>query len=227
MGKKCPPGVICIENMTLIIIILVIAILMYFGFFSITSYVYNRSNKNSSSNSSNSSRTYSNVDYTLSVGENRVNNQNKTGLYPRPGYSFSNIENDVLLNPYQAPLRDNRLFPNINSFPNKIPINVPTQSYDTNYRQIGILTRIGGNKETIIPLMGRPLITNRDNWNFYTLSENNNMLKLPISHDGRKCMSQNGCKDLYTGDTVSVDGYNDSFKVTTYENNSPQYIPYL
>ena len=87
--------------------------------------------------------------------------------------------------------------------------------------------------------MGRPLITNRDKWNFYAMSENNNLLKLPISigcgsstskcntNSYTKCMGQNGCNDLYTGDTVKVDGYNDMFKVTTYENNMPQYIPYL
>ena len=108
-----------------------------------------------------------------------------------------------------------------------MPINVPTQSFDTTYRQIGILTRIGGDKETILPLLGRPLITNRDKWNFYTMSENNSMLKLPISHNGKKGMSENGVDDVYTGDTVVVDGYNDSFKVTTYENNLPQYIPYI
>ena len=164
-------------------------------------------------------------EYVLNISNTNPPNSTSTGLYPRPGYSFSNIENDVLLNPYQAPLRDNRIFPNAN-YPNRVPINVPTQSYDSTYRQIGILTRIG-DKETILPLLGRPLITNRDKWNFYTLSESNNLLKLPVSHKGRKCMSQNGCDDLYTGDTVKIDGYNDSFKVTTYENDSPQYIPYL
>jgi len=173
-------------------------------------------------------------DYVINIDANQNQDSNQApnrdsnrGLFPRASYSFSNVENDVLLNPYQAPLRDNRLFPNLNFLSNKIPINVPTQSFDTNYRQIGILTRIGGDKETILPLLGRPLITNRDKWNFYTMSETNNFLKLPISHNGRKCMSDLGCNDLYTGDTVIVDGYNDSFKVTTYENNLPQYIPYI
>ena len=207
--SKCPPGVICIENMTIIFIIIIIIIISYF--------MYNYVLKDKPSTS----------EYVLNISNTNPQNQQNTGLYPRPSYSFSNVENDVLMNPYQAPLRDNRIFPNLAaSSPNRIPINVPTQSYDSSYRQIGILTRIGG-KETILPILGRPLITNRDKWNFYTLSESNNLLKLPVSHKGRKCMDQNGCDDLYTGDTVIVDGYNDSFKVTTYENNSPQYIPYI
>jgi len=228
MPKKCPPGVICIENMTLVFIVLLVLLISYFGYNRIINYTQN--NRISSS---------SNIEYNLNV-EN--GNNRSSGLYPQPGYSYSNIENDVLLNPYQAPLRDNRMFPNNNnnnSFTKKMPINVATQSYDTNYRQIGILTRNNNDKETIIPLMGRPLMANRDKWNFYTMSETNNMLKLPVSllknkaktpcqsNTYTKCMGQNGCDDLYTGDTVHVDGYNDSFKVTTYENNVPQYIPYI
>jgi hypothetical protein len=227
MANKCPAGVICIENMTLFLIIVIILLILYLGYYSIIKFI--NINNRSTSNSSNR--------YTVNIGDNDGNsNSQKSGLYPRPGYSFSNIENDVLLNPYQAPLRDNRIFPNLGDYlnlRNRVPINVPTQSYDTNYRQVGILTRTSGDKETILPLMGKPLITNRDKWNFYAMSENNNMLKLPIStlrsgsSSYTKCMGQNGCNDLYTGDTVKVDGYNDSFNVTTYENDTPRYIPYL
>jgi hypothetical protein len=202
---KCPPGVVCIENMTVAFIVVILIIMIYFVF----NYVLN--NKNSDSK------------YVLNINNTE---QETAGLYPKAAYSFSNLENDVLLNPYQAPLRDNRVFPNLTLPRNRIPINVPTQSYNSSYRQIGILTRLG-NKEMILPLLGRPLITNRNKWNFYTLSETNNLLKLQINHKGRNCMSQTGCDDLYTGDTVSVDGYNDSFKVTAYENDSPQYIPYI
>ena len=52
---------------------------------------------------------------------------------------------DVLLNPYTAPLKDDRIFNNDSEMcSKKIPINIPTQSFDTNYRQLGILTRING-----------------------------------------------------------------------------------
>ena len=229
MVNKCPPGVICIENMTLFFIILIVIVILYLGYFSLLKFIsYKSSNTHSDYNVINISEKSEN------------NNQSKTGLFPRPSFSFSNVENDVLLNPYQAPVRDNRIFPNSGiEFQNRVPVNVPTQSYDTSYRQVGILTRISGDKETIIPLMGAPLIANRDKWNFYTMSENNSMLKLPVSilksisncpskpNTYTKCMGQNGCNDLYTGDTVQVAGYNDAFKVTTYENDSPRYIPYI
>ena len=207
MGKRCPPGVICIENMTLFTVIGILLLVLFLGYVLLLRYTRN-------------DRT--NVDYVVNVNEN----SRGTGLFARPGYSFSNIREDVLLNPYEAPLRDNRVFQG-NDQRGGVPINIKTQSYNSNYRQIGILTRHGGTKETILPIMGRPLITNRDKWNFYTLSEGNNLLKLPISYKGRNCTSEQGCDDLYTGDMVNIDGYNDSFKVTTYESNSPQYIPYL
>lgn len=208
MGK-CPPGVFCIENMTLLfIVILVIVVLVGMCL------MYRGEN----------SKNVATTKCTVNVSENQ--DTIRQGLYPRPGFAFSNIENDVLLNPYQAPLRDNRIFPGLNNFSSRIPINVPTQSFDTNYRQVGILTRVGS-VEMILPLLGRPLITNRDKWNFYTMSETNNLLKLPVSHNGRKCMAENGCNDLYTGDIVRVDGYNADFKVTTYENDILRYIPYI
>ena len=213
MSRKCPPGVVCIENLTIIFLIIIslVALLIIYTIFQ--------------KQNIRPIRSYQDLD-----SQPDINNNNNSGLYARPSYSFSNIENDVLLNPYEPPLRDNRIFPNLdlNLNPNikRIPINVPTQSFNSTYRQVGILTRIGA-KETALPLLGRPLITNRDKWNFYTMSETNAMLKLPISHKGRRCMDENGCDDLYTGDTVKVEGYHDLFKVTTYDNNTLQYIPYI
>ena len=223
MRNRCPPGVLCIENMTLFFIFIILIIL---GFIA-----YQILNKNSTKivNIKN-----------LTSSSNLDNNNRKQGLFPRPSFSFSNVENDVLLNPYEAPLRDNRIFPNSGiEFQNRVPINVPTQSYDTSYRQVGILTRHGGEKETILPLMGRPLMANRDKWNFYAMSDKNNMIKLQVSiaNNGsakssgsknyKNCMNSNGCNDLFDGDLVKVDGYNDLFKVTTYENDTPRYIPYI
>ena len=155
---KCPKNKFCIDNY--IIYFLIICL-----FFSIL-FIYNNYN------------TFSNNNY-KKVKFNENNNQY---LYYNKYYDNVNENNkvDVLLNPYSPPLRDDRInnqnFNNVNN----IPINIPTQSVDTNYRQIGLLTRVNG-PETILPLMGRPLFTNRDKWNFYTMNDKNNMIKLPIT----------------------------------------------
>jgi hypothetical protein len=209
MAKKCPPGIICVENFTFLFFGLLILIILFF--------LYINSNK--------SSNILSNSSCDCDIpGE--CKKKDKKGLFPRPSYSFSNVNNDILLNPYSAPTRDDRIFNNDNYNGPKIPINQPTQSVDTNYRQIGILTRVHGG-ETILPLMGRPLFSNRDKWNFYTMNDKNNMIKLPITFKNKSCTSDRGCDNVYNGDTLYVEGYNDLFRVTVYDNNVMQYIPYL
>lgn len=151
-------------------------------------------------------------------------NQTSMSFYPLMTNSCK-VTNDVLLNPYDAPLRDERVFnkscANVN-----IPINIPTQSVNSNYRQLGILTRVNRD-DTILPLMGRPLIVNRDKWNYYTMNDKNNMIKLPISFKNKSCTSETGCDSVYNGDTVYVEGYSDLFRVTLYDNATMEYIPYL
>lgn len=215
MTRKCPPGILCIENYTLLFFVLLIIAILYF-----MNIKYNQNlNKTHNNNYNNhNSNNYSNI--------NSHSNYSSSDLIPFLGNSHNNRENDVLLNPYSAPLRDDRIFNNTNYNGPKIPINVPTQSYNSAYRQIGILTRING-QETILPLLGRPLFSNRDKWNFYTMNDKNGMIKLPISFKNKSCTSSQGCDNLYNGDTVFVEGYSDTFRVTIYDNNSMEYIPYL
>ena len=144
----------------------------------------------------------------------------------RANYGVSNAQEDVLLNPYVPPLRDDRSMDIHGPVTVAVPINVSTQGTgNAAYRQVGILTRING-PETILPLMGRPLFRNRDKWQFYTISEKSNFIKLPISVKGRSCTNEYGCDNVYNGDTVYVEGYNDAFKVTAYDNSVMQYLPF-
>lgn len=210
MGR-CPPGVFCIENVSILILIIIILVIIYF--------IHIRGDIGGGRRGNAQNRDELIINESISQTRNN-------GLFSLPSFSFSNVRDDVLLNPYEAPLRDNRVFQNSGMSPPGIPINVPTQGYDANYRQIGILTRISG-AEMILPLMGRPLITNRDKWNFYTMTSNNNMIKLPVSHKGKSCTSEYGCDNIYDGDTIYVEGYNDAFKATIYDNNVMRYIPFL
>lgn len=204
MGK-CVPGVICIENITMVYIIILVGILFVVIYYSRNTSYSDRSNNSMSLTS---------------------HGTNENNIFPRTNYGYSNVKNDVLLNPYEPPMRDDRLFPSLTSSSLKMPINISTQSVETDYRQVGILTRIDDTKEMILPLMGRPLITHRDKWNFYTIADNN-MIKIPIYNKGKDCSSSLGCNDLYSGDIIKIEGYNSAFKVTIYENNVLKYIPYI
>ena len=64
-------------------------------------------------------------------------------------------------------------------------------------------------------------------WQYYTMSDKNNSVKLPVSKNGRSATQEYGVDELFNGDTVYVEGYNDSFRVTVYDNNLPQYIPFV
>jgi hypothetical protein len=140
---------------------------------------------------------------------------------------------DVFFDIYQPPLRDDRFLTGgaldirgtVPIF-NRAAINVSTQGTDdSEFRQVGILTRANGKDELILPLMGRPLFTRRDKWNFYTLNDKNNMIKLPVKVKGKSGTSEYGCDNVYNGDIVHVDGYNEAFKVTAYDNNVTRYLP--
>ncbi len=209
--KKCPPGVICIENFTIFILIIILFILCYF--FS----------KNQNINVSTSFKQSS--EHVSDEGYNQ-------GLFSfLPSYPYNNLPTkDILLNPYAAPLRDERYFVPELSYapPNAVPINISTTAVDTTYRQIGILTPLNGSsKDNILPLMGRPLFTRRSLWQYYTISNQHNNVKLPVSVKGKSGLNENGVDEIYSGDTVYVEGYNDAFKVTKYENDTIKYLPFI
>lgn len=230
MARKCPPGVICIENMTILFIIIVIGIVLYYVKPMMP--VQNQPQQPSQQyqQTSNTSLQFPFQEETRNVYRiNDIITERPfagSGIFARanPNIAFSNAPNDILLNPYAAPLRDDRYFPTNNSDPRGVPINTSTSAVDTTYRQVGLLKRMNG-PEMLLPLMGRPLFTSRDKWNFYTLNENN--LKLPVTFKQKSCTSEYGCDNIYNGDSVFVDGIDAPFKVTMYDNATMKYIPYL
>ena len=209
--KKCPPGVICIENFTSVVFIIIILIVGYFVYVNY---------KNSKNHNDKNNRQYNNT----------------TEIVLKPNIPYNNLNfverNDVLLNPYDAPYKDERyLAPKLSLIPaGTVPINVSTNisAVDTNYRQIGIITPLNGTStNNILPLMGRPLFTSRQKWQYYTISNQHNNVKLPVSVKGRSALTDYGVDEVFSGDTVYVEGYNDAFKVTVYENDTIKYLPFI
>ena len=164
---------------------------------------------------------YHNSDSNNEVKETNINTTIQMGLN-NPYYRSP----DVLKNPYDAPLKDDRY--NLNSSINSVPINVSTVAVDTEYRQLGILTPLqGSSKDNILPLMGRPLYIRRSKFNYYTISNQHNNVKLPVTVKGRSALSDIGVDELFSGDSVYVEGNNEAFKVTIYENSVQKYLPFF
>jgi hypothetical protein len=206
MGKKCIPGVICVENMTLflIIVILILVVYLYYIYF---------------------------------VKMNQLSMAQPTFIMPSSSLGTMVVNPNVAQNPmsnlYAPPLKmEAEYFPpdssDIRGQPG-IPINVPTRGFFSEYSQIGILTPTGGRGgENILPLMGRRSVNGRDKKQYYTMSASGNLnTKLPVSVNGKSCTSEYGCNEISSGDVVYVEGYNDTFRATIYENGLFSYIPFL
>jgi len=219
--SKCPPGVICFENFTFIYVIIALFVIIYFMYIKQSDSIVS-TNNNSTRNMSMNAHTYQNMP--------SISNP-FFGVFPkpRPSHSFTNTQNDVLLNPYTPPLKDDRIIVTNDyggDVRGRIPININTRAVDTNYRQVGLLKRMNG-PEMLLPLMGRPRYVGRDKWQYYTMSDNNNQVKLPVSFKSKSCTSEYGCDEISNGDTVYVDGMNATFQVTMYDNATMQYLPFM
>ena len=214
--KKCPPGVICVENYSMFFIIICILVIVYLIYKSMNTQNITVNNKPS--------------EKIIIKDTQRENGGWFGGLIP--SWPYTNLPSDPLLNPYAPPLRDERYFiPGFNGVPmGAVPINVSTNigAVDTSYRQLGILTPSNGSsKDNIIPFMGRPLFTNRDKWQYYSTSNQHNNVKLPVSRSGKSCTNEYGCDKLYNADTVYIEGSNEVYRVTIYDNDTIKYLPFV
>lgn len=153
-------------------------------------------------------------------------------------------KDDIYLNPYAPPRKPNPyysderevIFPTM-ALSEKIPINatignplipVATNPHyrNTSYNQVGILVSNNLSGEPrILPLFGRPLYNNRQKWRYYTMTDKNVAIKLPIIVNGKRSTSEFGCDEVFSNDKVKVEGYNDEFNANIYDTNQPEYNP--
>ena len=80
-------------------------------------------------------------------------------------------------------------------------------------QQMGVLVSEGG--ETL-PLYGKEVRGRRDRYHYYTTTGGENLYPIPVTHDGRDCVDDIGCQELYGNESVSVTGKTDSFDVKMY-----------
>jgi hypothetical protein len=90
----------------------------------------------------------------------------------------------------------------------------PIKQYKPGHmQQMGIL--VGGEGETL-PLYGKEVRGRRDRYHYYTTTGGENLYPIPVSHEGRDCIDDIGCQELYGNETVSVTGKTGSFDVKMY-----------
>lgn len=231
MPKKCVPGGICLSNTTILLVVVLLLIIIYLGYQVQTlgntgHHQMTQQNTSLSAPSSILMTTGGTVSSTVPIQDVRGD----VGRCTAGGQTAG----DPLTNPYVPPVRCDAgslmTAPLVMSVPqNSIPVNIPTQHYNTQYNQVGILTKQAGSSPEILPLMGRRTVTSRDKWQYYTVSGGgpggNLQAKLPVKVKGRNCSSEYGCSEIYNGDDVYVEGYQEIFRATIYESGLFSYIP--
>jgi len=204
-SKTCIPGLFCIENMTIFLLFVVVFFLAYL-YYSVFAKMAN-------------------------VSDGFAYKSEPSVIFASPP-PVSNLvavstRNDPMNNPYFPPVKTDDLYipGDGGQIIKGIPVNVSTRGFSTNYSQIGILTR-SAKGDLILPLMGRRASNGKKQ--YYTMSNSGNINnKLPLSVNGKSCTSELGCEEISDGDVVYVEGYNDTFRATIYENGLFSYIPYL
>lgn len=207
-GKKCIPGVICVENMTLFILFFMFIVTAYLYYIYVIKMTPSTRTPEQTSN--------------LFL----ISNMQSSGINPSLATIAS--RSDPMNDAYAPPLKsDSFYYPTNGGDVRGIPVNVQSRGTNGSYQQIGILNRTSSAAgDMILPLMGRRTMSGRDKWQYYTISNTGNLnTKLPVSLNGRSCTSEYGCDNIDNGDVVYVEGYNDTFRATIYENNTFQYIP--
>lgn len=103
------------------------------------------------------------------------------------------------------------------------PVTIQTRPGSGRYEQIGILTGEGGSSgsaapdRTILPLFGRELDSRRGKWNYFTRTDGNNPVQVPVRYRNRICDDEMvGCDEVSSDDQVHVPSLGRSFAATVY-----------
>lgn len=102
---------------------------------------------------------------------------------------------------------------------NIAPVNISTQGPLGQPQQMGTLYKINGNENDVLPLFGRRKYPNTNKYEYYTI----------LGRFGSKVnvITKNRHDELGTNDIVFIKGSASPYRVTIYETDFPQYIPYL
>jgi len=105
-----------------------------------------------------------------------------------------------------------------------IPINIPTQGLPESFQSIGNLNVDG----KMLPLYGRRTMRgSSDRWNYYTRTDTFNPVPIPLRSRGRDCMDDIGCQELFSGDSVTLDGAGETGILRIFRYDGPKYVPGL
>jgi hypothetical protein len=100
----------------------------------------------------------------------------------------------------------------------------PTRGLPEQYQSMGVLKTDDGQ---LLPLYGRRTAYRSDRYNYYTRTDTNNPVPLPISYKRKDCQDDIGCEELYSGEMVQIVPTGQTANTTIYRFDGPMYLPGL
>jgi hypothetical protein len=103
-------------------------------------------------------------------------------------------------------------------------LNQRTRGFPDSYQSMGLLKTGDGQ---LLPLYGRRTASRSDRFNYYTRSDTNNPIPLPITLGRRDCQDDIGCNELMSGEEVNIPATGQKAQATLYRFDGPLYVPGL
>ena len=160
----------------------------------------------------------------VSIIDNKCDYLNNNRTVQRNIPIQRNIPYPIYNDFYEERLNNRLSPPSINHYP-VLPLNIRTRGMPTEYQQIGILTN-KNNSEDIKPLYGRQTYRGSRQWNYYSSTDSNLSIKIPVFLLKNKCTDEKGCNEIVDGSECNVGDKNEKIYIATiYSNDTYRYIP--
>ena len=135
----------------------------------------------------------------------------------------------IVINKDEAPTNNPFIYENERNLQNPPakPFYHPTRGKPDSYQQYGVLIgeeRRHRGEQTILPLIGRQTYPGSSRYHYYTSTNGYHPMKLPVVHKNRTCNDTTGCEEIFSGNLVSIKGYDYDFKADVYPSPDLQYI---
>ena len=142
MAKKCIPGLFCVENMTLFILFVILVLFVYLYYVHVV--------KPQSYNSYGGPQPHN---QSTSFSSNITPVESTAVLSPPVVFMQPPQMSDALQSVYIPPVKIDQPYPPIaeRTLIRGLPINISSQGPISNYSQIGILTRLRGSGDMVLP----------------------------------------------------------------------------
>ncbi len=100
------------------------------------------------------------------------------------------------------------------------PINITTRGPRGLPQQLGVIYKVNGDHNTYLPLFGMKEYPNSQCYKYYTALGHNSQIKVPV-------ITRQKNVELGDNDEVMIKGDPNLYRVSIYESDFPQYVPYL